>query len=203
MVVCLSLQVLEGKPIFADCFGNLVPLTKSGQHHVFSFYAFKENRLSLFIKVNYYLQYQSQQITMQLLQQSLRPVAQKGTEFIDLNIFVTELHNVPYQFNYCDATILCKSHLDLVTDWLFQQIRDSTQEPCGRLSFTKEPRTYRSLNHSAICNLNICLPVYSKVSETLYCLTTTNCRHIHTQTQRKASTFYSKYILFSKIQSGS
>uniref|UniRef100_A0A8C2ELB2 Ankyrin 2a, neuronal n=1 Tax=Cyprinus carpio TaxID=7962 RepID=A0A8C2ELB2_CYPCA len=98
-----DVEVLEGKPIFADCFGNLVPLTKSGQHHVFSFYAFKENRLSLFIK-----------------------------------------------------------------------IRDSTQEPCGRLSFTKEPRTYRSLNHSAICNLNICLPVYSKVSETLYCLTTTN-----------------------------
>lgn len=52
MVVYLSLQVLEGKPIFADCFGNLVPLTKSGQHHVFSFYAFKENRLSLFIKVS-------------------------------------------------------------------------------------------------------------------------------------------------------
>uniref|UniRef100_A0A8C2IJ76 Ankyrin 2a, neuronal n=1 Tax=Cyprinus carpio TaxID=7962 RepID=A0A8C2IJ76_CYPCA len=86
-----DVELLEGKPIFADCFGNLVPLTKSGQHHVFSFYAFKENRLSLFIK-----------------------------------------------------------------------IRDSTQEPCGRLSFTKEPRTYRSLNHNAICNLNICLPVYSK-----------------------------------------
>uniref|UniRef100_A0A8C1RUV5 Ankyrin 2a, neuronal n=1 Tax=Cyprinus carpio TaxID=7962 RepID=A0A8C1RUV5_CYPCA len=62
-----DVEVLEGKPIFADCFGNLVPLTKSGQHHVFSFYAFKENRLSLFIK-----------------------------------------------------------------------IRDSTQEPCGRLSFTKD-----------------------------------------------------------------
>uniref|UniRef100_A0A8C1XD09 Ankyrin 2a, neuronal n=1 Tax=Cyprinus carpio TaxID=7962 RepID=A0A8C1XD09_CYPCA len=89
-----DVELLEGKPIFADCFGNLVPLTKSGQHHVFSFYAFKENRLSLFIK-----------------------------------------------------------------------IRDSTQEPCGRLSFTKEPRTYRSLNHNAICNLNICLPVYSKVRE--------------------------------------
>ncbi|XP_068077116.2 ankyrin-2 isoform X18 [Danio rerio] len=89
-----DVEVLEGKPIFADCFGNLVPLTKSGQHHVFSFYAFKENRLSLFIK-----------------------------------------------------------------------IRDSTQEPCGRLSFTKEPRTYRTLNHNAICNLNICLPVYSKDSD--------------------------------------
>ncbi|XP_026123078.1 ankyrin-3-like isoform X13 [Carassius auratus] len=89
-----DVEVLEGKPIFADCFGNLVPLTKSGQHHVFSFYAFKENRLSLFIK-----------------------------------------------------------------------IRDSTQEPCGRLSFTKEPKTYRSLNQSAICSLNICLPVYSKESD--------------------------------------
>ncbi|XP_062864550.1 ankyrin-2 [Trichomycterus rosablanca] len=89
-----DVEVLEGKPIYADCFGNLVPLTKSGQHHVFSFYAFKENRLALFIK-----------------------------------------------------------------------IRDSAQEPCGRLSFTKEPRTYRSLNHKAICNLNILLPVYSKESD--------------------------------------
>ncbi|KAK1886178.1 Ankyrin-2 [Dissostichus eleginoides] len=87
-------DVLEGKPIFADCFGNLVPLTKSGQHHVFSFYAFKENRLALFIK-----------------------------------------------------------------------IRDTAQEPCGRLSFTKEPRTYRTLNHTAICNLNITLPTYSKESD--------------------------------------
>ncbi|XP_015231691.1 PREDICTED: ankyrin-2 isoform X2 [Cyprinodon variegatus] len=86
-----DVEVLEGKPIYADCFGNLVPLTKSGQHHVFSFFAFKENRLALFIK-----------------------------------------------------------------------IRDTAQEPCGRLSFTKEPRTYRSLHHNAICNLNITLPTYSK-----------------------------------------
>uniref|UniRef100_A0A8C1K9A8 Ankyrin 2 n=1 Tax=Cyprinus carpio TaxID=7962 RepID=A0A8C1K9A8_CYPCA len=88
-----DVEVLEGKPIYVDCFGNLVPLTKSGQHHIFSFYAFKENRLALFIK-----------------------------------------------------------------------IRDNTQEPCGRLSFTKEPRSYRTLTHSAICNLNITLPAYSKVS---------------------------------------
>ncbi|XP_056228881.1 ankyrin-2 isoform X9 [Seriola aureovittata] len=89
-----DVEVLEGKPIFADCFGNLVPLTKSGQHHMFSFFAFKENRLALFIK-----------------------------------------------------------------------IRDTAQEPCGRLSFTKEPRTYRTLNHNAICNLNITLPTYSKESD--------------------------------------
>ncbi|KPP72523.1 hypothetical protein Z043_108466 [Scleropages formosus] len=89
-----DVEVLEGKPIYADCFGNLVPLTKSGQHHLFSFYAFKENRLALFIK-----------------------------------------------------------------------IRDNTQEPCGRLSFMKEPRSYRSLAHSAICNLNITLPAYSKVND--------------------------------------
>ncbi|XP_042171161.1 ankyrin-2-like, partial [Oncorhynchus tshawytscha] len=89
-----DVEVLEGKPIFADCFGNLVPLTKSGQHHVFSFYAFKENRLALFIK-----------------------------------------------------------------------IRDCAQEPCGRLSFTKEPRNYRSLTHKAICNLNITLPTYCKESD--------------------------------------
>uniref|UniRef100_A0A665UMX6 Ankyrin 2 n=1 Tax=Echeneis naucrates TaxID=173247 RepID=A0A665UMX6_ECHNA len=86
-----DIEVLEGKPIYADCFGNLVPLTKSGQHHLFSFFAFKENRLALFIK-----------------------------------------------------------------------IRDNTQEPCGRLSFMKEPRNYRSLTQNAICNLNITLPSYCK-----------------------------------------
>ncbi|XP_056882691.1 ankyrin-2b isoform X18 [Takifugu flavidus] len=89
-----DVEVLEGKPIYADCFGNLVPLTKSGQHHLFSFFAFKENRLALFIK-----------------------------------------------------------------------IRDNTQDPCGRLSFMKEPRNYRSLTQNAICNLNITLPSYCKESD--------------------------------------
>ncbi|XP_043401309.1 ankyrin-2 isoform X29 [Chelonia mydas] len=89
-----DVEVLEGKPIYVDCFGNLVPLTKSGQHHIFSFYAFKENRLPLFVKV-----------------------------------------------------------------------RDSTQEPCGRLSFMKEPKSTRGLVHQAICNLNITLPLYTKESE--------------------------------------
>ncbi|XP_072191130.1 ankyrin-2 isoform X4 [Excalfactoria chinensis] len=89
-----DVEVLEGKPIYVDCFGNLVPLTKSGQHHIFSFFAFKENRLPLFVKV-----------------------------------------------------------------------RDTTQEPCGRLSFMKEPKSTRGLVHQAICNLNITLPVYTKDSE--------------------------------------
>ncbi|KAM6441270.1 ankyrin-2 isoform 16-T17 [Liasis olivaceus] len=90
-----DVEVLEGKPIYVDCFGNLVPLTKSGQHHIFSFYAFKENRLPLFVKV-----------------------------------------------------------------------RDTTQEPCGRLSFMKEPKSSRGLVHQAICNLNITLPVYTKTDMT-------------------------------------
>uniref|UniRef100_A0A8C3RHF2 Ankyrin 2 n=1 Tax=Cyanoderma ruficeps TaxID=181631 RepID=A0A8C3RHF2_9PASS len=90
-----DVEVLEGKPIYVDCFGNLVPLTKSGQHHIFSFFAFKENRLPLFVKV-----------------------------------------------------------------------RDSTQEPCGRLSFMKEPKSTRGLVHQAICNLNITLPIYTKVDPT-------------------------------------
>ncbi|ELV13715.1 Ankyrin-2, partial [Tupaia chinensis] len=47
-----DVEVLEGKPIYVDCFGNLVPLTKSGQHHIFSFFAFKENRLPLFVKID-------------------------------------------------------------------------------------------------------------------------------------------------------
>uniref|UniRef100_G3UEE5 Ankyrin 2 n=1 Tax=Loxodonta africana TaxID=9785 RepID=G3UEE5_LOXAF len=89
-----DVEVLEGKPIYVDCFGNLVPLTKSGQHHIFSFFAFKENRLPLFVKV-----------------------------------------------------------------------RDTTQEPCGRLSFMKEPKSTRGLVHQAICNLNITLPIYTKIDK--------------------------------------
>ncbi|XP_078453869.1 uncharacterized protein LOC144720730 isoform X12 [Lampetra planeri] len=46
-----DVEVMEGKPIYVECFGNLVPLTKSGQQHSFNFYAFKENRLPFYVKV--------------------------------------------------------------------------------------------------------------------------------------------------------
>ncbi|XP_064923933.1 ankyrin-3 isoform X39 [Columba livia] len=46
-----DIEVLEGKPIYVDCYGNLAPLTKGGQQLVFNFYAFKENRLPFSIKV--------------------------------------------------------------------------------------------------------------------------------------------------------
>ncbi|XP_073197033.1 ankyrin-2 isoform X12 [Lepidochelys kempii] len=59
-----DVEVLEGKPIYVDCFGNLVPLTKSGQHHIFSFYAFKENRLPLFVKESESDQEQEEEVDM-------------------------------------------------------------------------------------------------------------------------------------------
>lgn len=34
-----------------DCYGNLSPLTKTGQQLVLNFYAFKENRLPFCVKV--------------------------------------------------------------------------------------------------------------------------------------------------------
>uniref|UniRef100_A0AAX7U5L1 ZU5 domain-containing protein n=1 Tax=Astatotilapia calliptera TaxID=8154 RepID=A0AAX7U5L1_ASTCA len=40
-----DIEVLEGRPIYVDCYGNLAPLTKAGQQLVLNFYAFKENRL--------------------------------------------------------------------------------------------------------------------------------------------------------------
>lgn len=43
------------------------------------------------------------------------------------------------------------------------QIRDMGQEPCGRLSFLKEPKTSKGLPQTAICNLNITLPTHKKV----------------------------------------
>uniref|UniRef100_A0A8C2H9T7 Ankyrin 3 n=1 Tax=Cyprinus carpio TaxID=7962 RepID=A0A8C2H9T7_CYPCA len=87
-----DIEVLEGKPIYVDCYGNLAPLTKTGQQLVFNFYAFKENRLPFCVKV-----------------------------------------------------------------------RDSSQEPCGRLSFLTEPKTSKGLAQIAICNLNITLPGLKKV----------------------------------------
>ncbi|NXA36643.1 ANK3 protein, partial [Eudromia elegans] len=89
-----DIEVLEGKPIYVDCYGNLAPLTKGGQQLVFNFYAFKENRLPFSIKV-----------------------------------------------------------------------RDSSQEPCGRLSFLKEPKTTKGLPQTAVCNLNITLPAHKKETE--------------------------------------
>ncbi|XP_075204803.1 ankyrin-3 isoform X22 [Anomaloglossus baeobatrachus] len=86
-----DIEVLEGKPIHVDCYGNLAPLTKGGQQLVFNFYAFKENRLPFSVKV-----------------------------------------------------------------------RDPSQEPCGRLSFLKEPKTTKGLPQTAVCNLNITLPTQKK-----------------------------------------
>ncbi|XP_023786007.1 ankyrin-3 isoform X9 [Cyanistes caeruleus] len=89
-----DIEVLEGKPIYVDCYGNLAPLTKGGQQLVFNFYAFKENRLPFSIKV-----------------------------------------------------------------------RDTSQEPCGRLSFLKEPKTTKGLPQTAVCNLNITLPAHKKAEK--------------------------------------
>ncbi|XP_063338702.1 ankyrin-3 isoform X14 [Pelmatolapia mariae] len=46
-----DIEVLEGRPIYVDCYGNLAPLTKAGQQLVLNFYAFKENRLPFCVKV--------------------------------------------------------------------------------------------------------------------------------------------------------
>ncbi|CAI5654475.1 unnamed protein product [Oreochromis niloticus] len=89
-----DIEVLEGKPIYVDCYGNLSPLAKSGQQLVFNFFSFKENRLPFNVK-----------------------------------------------------------------------IRDMGQEPCGRLSFLREPKTTKGLPQTAICNLNITLPTHKKDME--------------------------------------
>ncbi|XP_042629825.1 ankyrin-3-like isoform X25 [Cyprinus carpio] len=46
-----DIEILEGKPIHVECYGNITPLAKSGQQLVFNFYAFKENRLPFNVKV--------------------------------------------------------------------------------------------------------------------------------------------------------
>ncbi|XP_068160854.1 ankyrin-3-like [Antennarius striatus] len=46
-----DIEVLEGRPVYVDCYGNLSPLAKAGQQLVLNFYAFKENRLPFCVKV--------------------------------------------------------------------------------------------------------------------------------------------------------
>ncbi|XP_049319945.1 ankyrin-3 isoform X6 [Astyanax mexicanus] len=46
-----DIEILEGKPIYVDCYGNLAPFSKSSQQLIFTFYAFKENRLPFNVKV--------------------------------------------------------------------------------------------------------------------------------------------------------
>ncbi|XP_016308961.1 ankyrin-3 isoform X1 [Sinocyclocheilus anshuiensis] len=89
-----DIEILEGKPIHVECYGNITPLAKSGQQLVFNFYAFKENRLPFNVKV-----------------------------------------------------------------------RDMGQEPCGRISFLREPKIAKGLPQSAICNLNFSLPTHRKEME--------------------------------------
>ncbi|XP_072230259.1 uncharacterized protein [Leuresthes tenuis] len=46
-----DIEVLEGRPVYVDCYGNLSPLIKAGQQLILNFYAFKENRLPFCVKV--------------------------------------------------------------------------------------------------------------------------------------------------------
>lgn len=68
----------------------------------------------------------------------------------------------------------CTAHQKTSYIWgffslLVFQIRDMGQEPCGRLSFLKEPKTTKGLPQAAVCNLNITLPIHKKVGP-LFCL---------------------------------
>lgn len=45
------------------------------------------------------------------------------------------------------------------------KVRDPSQEPCGRLSFLKEPKTTKGLPPTAVCNLNITLPTQKKIEK--------------------------------------
>ncbi|XP_053538641.1 ankyrin-3 [Ictalurus punctatus] len=46
-----DIEISEGKSIYVHCYGNLSPVSKISQQLVFTFYAFKENRLPFNVKV--------------------------------------------------------------------------------------------------------------------------------------------------------
>ena len=51
MTFAFLLQVLEGMPLFAELFGNLVPVKKAAQQRSFLFQSFRENRLAIPVTV--------------------------------------------------------------------------------------------------------------------------------------------------------
>jgi len=44
-------QVLDGKPLYLEMGGNLIPVTKSGEALSMNFHSFHENRLSLVVRI--------------------------------------------------------------------------------------------------------------------------------------------------------
>ncbi|XP_037668570.1 ankyrin-1 isoform X2 [Choloepus didactylus] len=46
-----DIEVLEGMPLFAELFGNLMPIRKAAQQRSFHFQSFRENRLAIPVKV--------------------------------------------------------------------------------------------------------------------------------------------------------
>uniref|UniRef100_A0A8C4WUD6 ZU5 domain-containing protein n=1 Tax=Eptatretus burgeri TaxID=7764 RepID=A0A8C4WUD6_EPTBU len=71
-----------------------------------------------------------------------------------------EVRNSIFVF-FIFPSILTSPGIELELD----HVRDATQEPCGRLSFMKEPKSTRGLPHNAVCNLNITLPPCKKETE--------------------------------------
>lgn len=46
-----NFQTLDGKDLYIEFTGNLIPVTKSGQQLKFTFRAFRQNRLAFHVKV--------------------------------------------------------------------------------------------------------------------------------------------------------
>lgn len=133
-----------------DCYGNLSPLTKSGQHLVFNFFSFKENRLPFNVKVK--TKTKKNDIIWENAMWLCCVISKRFCLFWEEN----------------RTTLVCVLILWFVEVVLclfvfVLQIRDMGQEPCGRLSFLREPKSSKGLPQTAICNLNITLPTHKKV----------------------------------------
>uniref|UniRef100_A0A8C9EQ27 Ankyrin 2 n=1 Tax=Pavo cristatus TaxID=9049 RepID=A0A8C9EQ27_PAVCR len=70
--------------------------------------------------------------------------------------------NILFLHTWTFSTLFLRNNLKCYKQFKPETNSNTTQEPCGRLSFMKEPKSTRGLVHQAICNLNITLPVYTK-----------------------------------------
>uniref|UniRef100_A0A8C5HEW6 Ankyrin-3-like n=1 Tax=Gouania willdenowi TaxID=441366 RepID=A0A8C5HEW6_GOUWI len=113
-----DIEVLEGRPIYVDCYGNLTPLTKAGQQLLLNFYAFKENRLPFCVKVRDPSQEPCGRLTFLKESKSLKGVPQ--TAVCNLNFTLPAVRKV----SVSGLTLLWYVH-----SW---SPRSGPQSPCER-----------------------------------------------------------------------
>lgn len=142
-------QVMEGMPLHLECSGNLIPIRKATQQpRCFSFQAFRDNRLPVSVKVPF-----------------LFKCIYIITHWPLIHLLFIQIFHI-----YLYGHLRCKLNQDLLSlcffihwiNFFLFQVRDSSKEPSGFLSFLRKSTKYED-SQQVLCNLNITMPPCIKV----------------------------------------